>query len=381
MNEQMNVKDFVAGEYKQQYKYKSFSPHSIDKEWIVSEPAINTLANNANRLLGELNAFSQLIPDVDFFIQMHVTKEATTSNRIEGTKTNIQEAFIDSSEIDPENRDDHEEVRNYVEAMNYAIVSLDKLPFSNRLLRQTHKILLQGVRGKNKLPGEFRTSQNWIGGANLKNAYFVPPMHTEIIDHMNDMEKFLHNEEISVPFLIRIGMAHYQFETIHPFLDGNGRLGRLMITLYLVSKGVLKKPTLYLSDYFERNKGTYYDHLSAVRQTNNLSNWLQFFLEGIIETSINSISTFKQIIKLREVIEFDKIASLGTKAKKAKRLLNYLYKQPVITVSNVEKELNIPYATANRFVKDFIKLGILTEVTGYKRNRLFVFDQYLNIFK
>lgn len=381
MPNQMNIQDFVAGSYVQQYEYKSFSPSFINKEWIISDPKILSLNSTADRLLGELNAFSQLIPNVDFFIQMHVTKEATTSSRIEGTKTSVQEAFIDSMDIDPEKRDDHEEVRNYIDAMNYAVATLEKLPFSNRLLKQTHEVLLKGVRGKHKLPGEFRSSQNWIGGNSLKNAYFIPPIPTEVANHMSDLEKFLNNEEIYVPHLIRIGIGHYQFETIHPFLDGNGRLGRLMITLYLVEHGLLKKPTLYLSDFFERNKGFYYDHLSAVRQTDDLKGWIQFFLEGIIETSQNSINTFKAIIKLREKVE-QKITTMGsTKSRNAQKLIQYLYSHPIVSVLSIEKDLGLTYATANRLIQDFIDLDILTEASFQKRNRLFAFEEYLNIFQ
>ena len=380
MKEGINISDFKAGTHKQQYEYKSFAPSFINNEWILSDPKILNLAAEANRLLGELNAFSQLIPNVDFFIQMHVTKEATTSSRIEGTKTEIQEAFLDPLDVDPERRDDHEEVKNYIEAMNFAINSLEKLPFSNRLLKQTHGKLLQGVRGKHKLPGEFRTSQNWIGGNNLKTARFIPPVHTDVIDYMSDLEKFLNNTEIHVPHLIRIALAHYQFETIHPFLDGNGRLGRLMITLYLVEKGILKKPTLYLSDFFERNKGLYYDHLTSVRQTSNLVDWLQFFLEGVIETSQNSINTFISIVALTKKIEEEQLPTLGTKSKKARQLLHYLYSRPVVTVSQIEKDLKMHYATANRLIQDFEKLDILKETTGYKRNRLFIFEDYLKIF-
>jgi len=239
----MNLKDFKAGKYIKQIEYSSFLPEKISKEWIVSSPKINQLLSEANRLLGELNAFSQLIPDVDFFIKMHISKEAVTSSKIEGTKTNMEEALLKEEDINPEKRDDWNEVQNYIKAINYSITELEKLPLSNRLLKNTHKVLLEGVRGKHKLPGEFRKSQNWLG-ATLKNAIYIPPHHNKVPGLMSDLEIFLNDNEYYVPHLIKIAIAHYQFETIHPFLDGNGRLGRLLITLYLVSNDILKKPAL-----------------------------------------------------------------------------------------------------------------------------------------
>ncbi len=218
----MNISEFIAGSEVQRYKYKSFEPNYVNIEWTIDSPELNYLLSQANIKLGELNAFSQLIPDVDFFIKMHVLKEGTTSSRIEGTQTNIDEAIQKLDDIDPEKRDDWQEVQNYVEAMNSAIDNLSKLPLSNRLLKDTHQSLMQGVRGTYKLPGEFRQSQNWIGGSGLSDAFFIPPHNETISDLMSDLEKFLNNENSLVPDLIRIGIAHYQFETIHPFLDGNG---------------------------------------------------------------------------------------------------------------------------------------------------------------
>ena len=246
--------------------------------------------SDADRALGELNAFSQLIPDVEFFISMHIAKEATQSSRIEGTPTSMEEALLEE-DVDPEKRDDWEEVQNYIKAINSAIKQLEELPLSNRLLKDTHRTLMQGVRGENKLPGEFRTSQNWIG-ISLKNAAFIPHHHDEIDDLMADLELFIHNEEIKMPHLIKIAIAHYQFETIHPFLDSNGRLGRLMIALYFASFKLLNKPALYLSDFFERNKTKYIDHLMAVRDSDQIDNWVLFFLQGVVETAENSIAVF-----------------------------------------------------------------------------------------
>lgn len=376
----MNINSFKSGAYIQRVQYKSFEPNKIDLPWQGYNADLVLLLSQANIKLGELNAFSQLIPDVDFFIKMHVLKEGTKSSRIEGTQTNFDEAVQKEEYIQPDKHDDWKEVQNYVQAMNEAIESLETLPLSNRLLRQTHSTLLHGVRGTYKQPGEFRRSQNWIGGSSLSDAAFIPPHQDSVPDLMADLESFLHNQNEPVPHLIKIGIAHYQFETIHPFLDGNGRIGRLLITLYLVSNNLLHKPTLYLSDFFERNKSTYYDNLTNVRSQNNLSQWLKFFLEGIRSTSENSIQTFKDIIELRSVVE-DKIISLGKKQALAKSLLQYLYSKPITDTKDVAKTLNINYSTASRLMDDFVRLEILLELTGYKRNRVFSFDDYLKLFR
>lgn len=377
----MDIQSFKAGTHKKQYGYNSFSPADVNHDWLVSDAKINNLLSEADRKLGELNAFSQLIPDVDFFIKMHITKEATKSSRIEGTQTSIEDALQSEKYITPEKRNDWQEVHNYIEAMNFSIEQLHKLPLSNRLLKQTHKKLLQGVRGKHKLPGEFRTTQNWIGGSSLKDAAFIPPHHNDLPDLMADLEKLLDNDELQVPHLIRIAIAHYQFETIHPFLDGNGRLGRLLITLYLVSNKILRKPALYLSDFFERNRSHYYDNLTVVRTKNNLKQWITFFLVGITETAQNSIETFNAIIKLRHTIEEKQIIQLGKRVPLAKQFITYLYSKPIIDAAEAAKVLNVNISTAHRLIQDFEKLKILKEQTGYKRNRVFVFENYLNLFR
>jgi Fic family protein len=376
----MNVSEFKSGRTIQRYQYKSFEPNIIDIAWQIDNAELIMLLSEANIKLGELNAFSQLIPDVDFFIKMHVLKEGTKSSKIEGTQTNIDEAIQKEAHIQPEKKDDWQEVQNYVQAMNLSIEKLANLPLSNRLLKQTHKILLQGVRGIHKLPGEFRKSQNWIGGSSLADATFIPPHQDSVAGLMADLEKFLHNENIPIPHLIKVGIAHYQFETIHPFLDGNGRIGRLLITLYLVSNDLLHKPTLYLSDFFEKTKALYYDNLTRVRTHNDLTQWLKYFLEGVRSTSENSIQTFKNIIKLRSETE-EKIISLGKKQALAKSFLQFLFSKPITDASEVAEALEINVSTALRLIDDFIKLKILVEVTGYKRNRIFAFDDYIKLFR
>lgn len=375
----MKFEEFKSGTYKQQFQYQSFSPEPINKLWTWDDPSINTLLERATQSLGELNAFSLIVPDVDMFIQMHITKEANTSSKIEGTQTRMDEALMDKEQLIPEKRDDWQEVHNYIEAMNTAIEKLKDLPLSSRLLKDIHAILMQGARGEHKTPGEFRRSQNWIGGTSIKDAVFIPPHDDEILELIGDLEKFWHNEEINVPNLIRIAISHYQFETIHPFLDGNGRIGRLMITLYLVSKGLLAKPSLYLSDYFEKNKGAYYDALTIVRSSDNLIHWIKFFLVAVHETAEKGKTTFQEILNLRNQIE-GKIVSLGRKAENARNFLIYLYKRPIVNSSEVAKILGLTAMTTGKLLKDMENIGLLKEVTGYKRNRVFAFDPYLKLF-
>lgn len=377
----MDIKEFKAGTFKPQYNYKSFSPFKINIEWIVSNPQVNKLLEEANLKLGELNAFSEIVPDVDLFIRMHVVKEATSSSRIEGTQTNIEEAVLREKDISNEKKDDWREVQNYINAMNDAISSLQNLPISTRLIKLAHKILLQSVRGKNKMPGEYRTSQNWIGGATINDAVFVPPHFSELPELLSDLENFLNNNSINVPHLIKIGIAHYQFETIHPFLDGNGRVGRLLITLYLVANKILSKPTLYLSDFFEKNRQLYYDNLTVVRTKNDLTQWIKFFLTGVIQTSKNGINTFQKILQLRTEIEERKIVKMGKRIPLAKKVIYYLYKYPIVNPGYLVDEFGISKQTANSMIHDLVKLKILTEITGQKRNRLFVFQDYINLFK
>lgn len=379
--ESMKFEEFISGSYIQQQGYKSFSPSKINQQWIWEDGRINTLLAEANRKIGALDSFALQIPDIDIFIEMHIAKEAAKSSKIEGTQTEIEEALRKESEISPERKNDWQEVHNYIEAINSSITKLKTLPVSTRLLKDAHRILMKGVRGAHKNPGEYRTSQNWIGGATIKDAVYIPPVHTEINELMSDLEKFLHNNQIDVPVLIRAGIAHYQFETIHPFLDGNGRIGRLLITLYLVSTKLLTKPSLYLSDYFERHRQLYYDNLNNARIKNDIAQWIKFFLTGIIETSEKGISTFKKILRLKERIEDGLLPELGKKLPTAKQLMKYLYRKPVVNVQEIQEELKVSLPTANSLIADLVKLKILNEKTGFKRNREFEFTEYLNLFK
>lgn len=377
----MDISTYQSGQYEDRYEYRAFLPSRVCHEWVSADAELADILGRADRALGELNAFSQLIPDIDFFIQMYVAKEATQSSRIEGTQTNIEDAFKDADDLQPEERDDWAEVQNYIGAINFSIDALSKLPLSNRLLRQTHAILMEGVRGEGKMPGEFRTSQNWIG-VSLKNAVFVPPHHEHVPDLMSDLEQFLHTQDFFVHPLLRIAIAHFQFETIHPFLDGNGRLGRLMISLYLASEGLLGKPALYLSDYFERNKTAYVDHLMAVREGNHLKRWLVFFLHGVEETARASADVFRAILDLKGRIEGDVLPRFSSRRQNnAQALMRHLYARPIVDVKAVAELTNSTTNTASSLISDLVEFGVLVETSGQQRNRSYIFQEYFALFR
>jgi Fic family protein len=376
----MRFEDFKSGIWRQQYQYKSFLPVLINQEWSWEDPRLNVLLESATRALGELNAYTRIIPDVDLFIQMHIRKEANTSSRIEGTKTEIEDDVLSAEEVAPEKRDDWQEVQNYVEAMNGAVKALETLPLSLRLLRDTHALLLKGSRGEHKTPGEFRASQNWIGGASPTDAAFVPPVHADMPELLADLEAFWHNPNVQVPHLIRIAISHYQFETIHPFQDGNGRIGRLMIPLYLVSNTLLNKPALYLSAHFEKYRSEYYDALSRVRASNDMGGWCRFFLKAIIDTATNGRTTFEKVLALRTEMD-TQVFSLGRRAENARKLIQYLYASPAISLTGIENVLGIKRNPARELLTRLEQLGVLEEMTGFKRNRIFLFNRYLAIFR
>jgi len=362
------------------HEYEYFLPEFINKDFTIDNNKILVSLEEATRLLGELNAYGTLVPDVNFFIQMHVASEAVSSSKIEGTKTGMDEALLPEEEINPEKRDDWQEVQNYIKAMNHAIENLVQLPVSVRLIKETHKTLLSGVRGEYKMPGEIRTSQNWIGGASINTAHFIPPHHTNLPELLDDWEKFWHNTSSNIPILIKVAMCHYQFETIHPFLDGNGRIGRLLILLQLLERGYLQSPVLYISDFFETYRQSYYDSLDRVRSHSDIDQWILFFLEGVIETSKKSKKTFENIIQLRSIYD-QKITTLGKRAPRAQQLLGRLFSRPVLNVKDVEKYLGVQYAAANNLVSDLVEVGILRELTGYSRNRYFAMDDYIKLFR
>lgn len=377
----MNIETFEWGSWREGNGYKYYLPEKINHSWKWENSDINTLLEEASMKLGELNSYARLVPNIDLFIQLHVTTEAVISSRIEGTQTNIDEALLPEEDVAPERRQDWQEVRNYTEALNTAIQSLGRLPISSRLIRQTHETLLSGVRGEHKLPGEFRTSQNWIGGATIKDAVFIPPDHPHVNNLMGDLENFIHNENIHVPDLIKIGMVHYQFETIHPFLDGNGRIGRLLITLYLVSRGIMDKPLLYLSKFFERHKGVYYDNLMRVREKNDMIHWLRYFLIGVRDTAVESADTLGAVLQLKNDIDAKVRNQWGRRTRSALNLLEHLFVHPVVQIKDVQKVCNLSARAAGNLVQSFEESDFLHEVTGQSRNRIYLFSSYLDKFK
>jgi Fic family protein len=369
---------FQAGKRANQGYYKAFVPNPVHRKWEISDPEIIHLLSKADLEVGRLDAYSGYV-NIDLFVSMHLTKEAVESNRIEGTKTEFAEAFMHQEELPDDRRQDWEEVINYIAAMKHSIARLSELPISSRLIREAHGILLAGVRGQHKLPGEFRSSQNWIGGASISDAVFVPPPASDLGRLLSDLEYFANDQEHPLPDLLRAAIMHYQFETIHPFLDGNGRVGRLLITLYLISTGTLRSPVLYLSDFFERNRRLYYDNLSGVHTNNDLRQWLRFFLVGVAETARDGIRTFDGILRLSKEVD-GKLVMMGRRAVDAHILLQALYVRPVITISEAATLIGKSMNTSSRLIQTLQEVGILQERPTRGKEKLFEFGEYLALF-
>ncbi|RRD02643.1 Fic family protein [Prevotella sp. OH937_COT-195] len=373
------MNSFHAGDYVSQGWYNSYMPNTINRDWVINDMEIVNLLSKADRVVGRLDMFSEYVPNIDLFISMHVYKEATKSSNIEGTQTKIEEALLDEEEVPLDKRDEWAEVQNYTQAMNQAIQRLNTLPLSSRLIRETHKILMSGVRGENKFPGEFRTSQNWIGGASPADAVFVPPVFEEVPNLISDIEEFIHNPVCDLPDLIKIALIHYQFETIHPFSDGNGRVGRLLITLYLVSKGILKRPILYLSDFLESHRRSYYDKIMGVRFGDDVASWTKFFLEGVIETAAKGTDALNDIMNLQREYE-EEIKGMGSRSANALKIIDTMYKNPFIDITKASLVIGQSFPTARTLIEEMASRNILQEITGSKRGKKYVLSKYINIF-
>jgi len=373
-----------AGRYvSQPGGYKAFLPAPLPPDPpIHRDEELDTLLSLADRALGRLDGVTSILPNPDFFVAMYVRYEAVLSSQIEGTQSTLEDVL--EFEVDNKGRDrvkDVEEVVNYVAAMNHGLLRLDEFPLCLRLIREIHEKLLAGVRGSHRDPGEFRSSQNWIGpdGCTLMNATYVPPPVPEMKDALANLETFLH-DDAHIPVLIRSAVAHAQFETIHPFLDGNGRVGRLLITFLLCHRGILHRPLLYLSHFFKQHRAEYYDRLMAVRNDGNWEGWLKFFLRGVAEVSDDAVQTARNILALRETVRQTVTEKLSNSTA-GLTLVDYLFERPMIAVKMAQERLDCSYVTANNVIVQFEKLGLLEETTGWKRNRRYRFKPYLDLFR
>ncbi len=373
-----------AGAYvRQPSGYKAFIPRPFPPDPEVSIDArMAALLSSADQTLGRLDGATDLLPNPDLFVFLYVRKEAVLSSQIEGTQASLMDVLkFEADAASPSNPQDVEEVVNYVAAMNQGLKRLETLPISLRLFCEIHQRLMRGVRGRDKTPGEFRRSQNWIGrpGSPIATATYVPPPPHEMREALHDLERFLH-DKTPMPLLLKIGMAHAQFETIHPFLDGNGRVGRLLITFLLCERAVLRRPLLYLSHYFRQHQAEYYKRLQAVRDQGDWEGWLAFFLRGIQETSAEATETARRIVRMREEHRQLIVERLGNGASNALTLLESLYKRPIISVQRAVEVANLAFPNANALVARMVKLGLLREISGRKRDRRFAYSPYLDLF-
>lgn len=361
-------------------EYKAFIPSKLPYEGPLHyDDSIMDLLSKASILLGRLDGITELLPDPNFLVLMYIKKEAASSAQIEGTQATFADLIKHEAGIsDPTIPDDVKEIVNYVKAMNYGVQRLSTLPLSLRLIREIHKILLTGTRGQEKNPGQFRKTQNWVGGRTINLATYVPPPAYEMTGLLDNFEKFLH-QKIKMPVLIKIALIHAQFELIHPFLDGNGRTGRLLIAFYLYHEKVLKRPLLYLSDYFRRFRQEYYDRLNSISKSDELEGWLKYFLDGVINVSENAATLSQKIIELRKEDE-EKIINLGKAAKSGIRLLNYLYSNPIVSGNLTEKITGLSPSNARNVIDRFIKLDILKQADKRQREKRFVYERYMRLF-
>jgi len=373
-----------AGHYvRQPPGYRAFIPAPLPPDPAIRLGSqLQTMLSDADRALGRLDGSIQTLPDPDLFVLMYVRKEAVLSSRIEGTQSSLDDLLAAEAKIFSSGQPrDVGEVLNYVRAMDYGLERLRTLPVSVRLIREIHERLLRGVRGEERRPGELRDTQNWIGatGSTLSDATFVPPPPHEVPVALSDWERFLHSD-VSLPYLLKVGLAHAQFETIHPFHDGNGRMGRLLITFLLCEQGLLQKPVLYLSHYFVRHRQEYYDRLQAIRDTGDWESWLAFFLSGMTEVSQEATQTARRIVELREQHRAVIVERFGRAAASGLKVLESLYSWPILTVNNLAEVTGTSYPAANDLMRRFVRNGLLDEITGRRRNRVFRYTAYIRIF-
>jgi len=368
------IKCSASGEH-----YTAYVPQSLPPQPPLDMEDLYPLLDKASTALGRLDGMSMVLPDLSLFLYMYVRKEALLSSQIEGTQSSLSDLLLFESNQTPSVPiDDVTEVSNYIAAMNHGLARLKEFPLSLRLLKEIHEKLMDGARGCHKMPGEFRSSQNWIGGTRPGTAIFIPPPPEQVMELLGEFEKFLHDKTVKLPVLIKAALAHVQFETIHPFLDGNGRLGRLLITFILCVEGVLKEPLLYLSLYFKTNRQTYYDHLQSVRQTGDWESWIKFFLIGVAETANQATETAQAIIKLFEK-DRARIERDGKPTAAALTLHNYIQKNPITNTTRIKEETGMSLPTILRALKILESYKMVEEITGKERNKVFVYRKYMDI--
>lgn len=358
--------------------YKSFKPAPLPPH-IDMDSEMVSLLTNATGALATLETLTSYIPNMNLFVSMYVRKEALLSSQIEGTQATLEDVL--DPLIEKNANQNVADVVNYIKATEFALERMNSLPLCNRLIKEIHEVLMSGVRGQEKNPGEFRTSQNWIGAAesSLKNARYIPPNPDDMTDAMSDLEKYINSED-SLNLLIQAALLHYQFETIHPFLDGNGRIGRLLITLFLMEKKVLSSPALYISYYLKKNRIEYYDRMSEVRNKDNYEQWVKFFLNALKESAEESVDTIKKLSALHDA-NIEKISTMGRAAKNARAVFNYLEQNPIIDIRKTAEELNLAFSTVSLAVNRLVDVGILIQTNNANRNRVFAYEDYLAILR
>ena len=358
--------------------YKSFRPAPLPPV-IDMDNEMVSLLTSATKALATLDTLSSYIPNMNLFVSMYVRKEALLSSQIEGTQATLEDVL--DPLIEKNANQNVADVVNYIKATEFALERMNTLPLCNRLIKETHEVLMSGVRGQEKNPGEFRTSQNWIGaaGSSLKNARYIPPNPEDMINAISDLEKYINSDD-SLDLLIQAALLHYQFETIHPFLDGNGRVGRLLITLFLMEKKVLNSPALYISYYLKKNRIEYYDRMSEVRNKDNYEQWVKFFLNAIKESADESVDTIKKLSVLHDA-NIEKISAMGRATKNARAVFDYLEQNPIIDIGKTAEELNLAFSTVSLAVNRLVDAEILVQTNNANRNRVFAYEDYLAILR
>ncbi|MGU9951231.1 MAG: Fic family protein [Gammaproteobacteria bacterium WSBS_2016_MAG_OTU1] len=377
----IELEHFNAGKYEFYGDYQCFVPSEINDLWTWHDPQIGKKLEMASFRLGELNSFARLVPNKELFIRMQGQKESVCSSRIEGTQTDLVESLKPEQAIGPNYLEDWRDVQNYIAALNESLEMLPTIPISTRLLQRAHKTLMQGVRGEKKQPGEYRSVQNRIGGRSVADASYIPPPPHHVGPLMSDLEKFLHNDEIQLPVLIRVAIAHYQFEAIHPFLDGNGRIGRLLIPLYLIDKGILDNPVLCISPYVEKTKLRYYEGLNDVRKQNDMLQWVSYFLDGVEQTAVASVRVLSEALELKKKTEEHIRQTFGRRSEKGLLLLGHLFTQPLISVQDAAQACQLSRKAASDLIVTMQKAGILEHIVDTAgRSRVYMFTRYTDIF-